>query len=436
MMDAGLVDWQPPIPNNVTAAIGNLVRALAAKSPDKRIVVLVDEYDAPIVDLLVETMGQPTDRIQSNISVLQKFFSALKGSDTFIHRVVVTGVSKFARTALFSSLDPVDVSLDPRFNDIVGYTWAEIEAHFESHLAALGETLQLQPSALQGEIERWYNGYNWTGLERIYNPFSINRLFNVMKLQPYWSKLGMPKWLLNLVNHPTYGGTLPAWKGGIIGTNLLDASMDSAGGVRGSELALLFQTGYLTIKAETDTEFDLQPPNKEVSDFVVAESLKLLLRSDTLSRWGGKSQLLEGDVEGYIHSFLQNVVAPIPFSAIKYKNLREIEGFWQSQLFTALCFDIGIENVRAGVNVFRGEVDLAISLPQALYIIEVKVHRPTKSEKGDDTKRGENSKLNELRVMQSNKQRSMLLHSSKLRSSNVRRYDCSALHSMPTQARQ
>ena len=121
--------------------------------------------------------------------------------------------------------------------------------------------------------------------------------------------------------------------------------MDS-GGVRGSEdseLALLFQTGYLTIKAETEVEYDLQPPNKEVSDFVVAESFKLLLRSEsthsvylglplccfeymcyvTLSRCGGKS--LEGDVEGYIHSFLQNVVAPIPFSAIKFKNLREIQ---------------------------------------------------------------------------------------------------------------
>ena len=154
------------VSDTVKQAFKELIRKLAQ---DKRVVLLIDEYDKPIIDYL-----DRIEQAQANQETLRAFYSIINDNDPYIRFLLVTGVSKFSKVSIFSDLNNLqDITLYRSYNDLCGYTQEEIEDNFPEYLKQLVEELTISRESLLVQIKEWYNGYSWTGREFVYNPFSI-----------------------------------------------------------------------------------------------------------------------------------------------------------------------------------------------------------------------------------------------------------------------
>jgi hypothetical protein len=234
-------------------------------------------------------------------NILRDFYGLLKPLDSHIRFVFLTGVSKFVKTGIFTGLNNLqDITLDPRYSTICGYTEEDIRTVFGSWFDRYDAEL----------IREWYNGYSWTG-ESVYNPFDILLFFDSGIFRPYWFETGTPSFLMKYwLNNPR----IPADYDGKISGDEIILSCDPDN-IRAD--TLLFQTGYLTIRSWSSDgirgfQCTLGYPNKEVRT-----SLNLLfseaLFGDSLSdsRKILYSLLDDGDTEG-LHTYLQSFFASIP----------------------------------------------------------------------------------------------------------------------------
>ena len=196
----------------------------------QRVVVLVDEYDRPILDAL-----KTPEVAEANRDYLRGLYSVTKTSDAHIAFSFLTGVSKLAKVSLFSGLNnPTDLTLDPACAAICGYTEADLDTVFAAELPGLD----------RDRIREWYNGYNWLGPDRLYNPFDVLQLFRSRRFRPYWFETGTPAFLIDtLIRQKVSIPSLDGLRG--------DDDLLSKFDVRdAAPEALLFQTGYLTIREE------------------------------------------------------------------------------------------------------------------------------------------------------------------------------------------
>jgi len=175
-----------------------LILALAAQQAP--IVLLVDEYDKPLIDYLDKS---ELSQAKANRSTLKNFYGGFKDNDTraALRFFLITGVSKFSQVSLFSDLNYLsDISLNSKYNTLVGYTQEELLQNFEDYLQLLQHKMgNVDRPALLERIRRWYNGYSWDGTERVYNPFSILLLFENLSFGDFWFKSGTPTFLINLL---------------------------------------------------------------------------------------------------------------------------------------------------------------------------------------------------------------------------------------------
>ena len=225
----------------------DLIRALREDS-GQRVVVLVDEYDKPILDALDDP-----ERAKTHRDFLRGFYGTVKSADAHIELSFFTGVSKFTRVSLFSDLNNLtDITLDPRFANVCGYTENDLDAVFAPELPGLDRE----------RIREWYNGYNWRGGERVYNPYDILLFFNTRDFNAHWFCTATPRFLIEVLG-----------RRGILSVDLdgmtADADLLSAFDVEEmAPEALLFQSGYLTIVDEQDEGdgpvYCLGYPNREV----------------------------------------------------------------------------------------------------------------------------------------------------------------------------
>ena len=198
----------------------------------QRVVVLVDEYDKPLLDNIAES-----STVLAMREALKNFYAVLKSSDADIHFVMMSGVSKFSKVNLFSGLNNLnDISLDPRYSALCGYTEADIDTVFAPELAGLD----------RAKMRRWYNGYNWLG-DSVYNPFDLLLLFDKRKFQSWWYETGAPGFLVKLMAQR--GFFSPDLTNLRVGSELLSTfDVDQI-----TPEALLFQCGYLTIHHAQET---------------------------------------------------------------------------------------------------------------------------------------------------------------------------------------
>ena len=200
------------------------------RTTGKRVVVLVDEYDKPILDALDDPA-----LARANRDYLRGFYGVVKDSAEHVRFVFVTGVTMFSKVSLFSGLNNLmDISLDPRYATLCGYTDGDLDAVFAAELPGLDREA----------VREWYNGYHWRGGERVYNPFDVLLLFARREFRPWWFETGSPTFLyrtmmengvspLDLENRVSDMDLLSTFDVGDIGVD-----------------ALLFQAGYLTITGE------------------------------------------------------------------------------------------------------------------------------------------------------------------------------------------
>ncbi|MCX7870678.1 MAG: ATP-binding protein [bacterium] len=232
--------------NHVGLMLQNLIIEVSERY-NKQVVVLIDEYDKPILDVIEDRKHAEEIR-----KTLKSFYSVLKALDKYLRFVLVTGVSKFAKVSLFSGLNQLkDISLDKRYGDICGYTQEELENYFKEYL----DNVNIE------EVKEWYNGYNFLG-SKVYNPFDVLLYLDKKEIRSYWYETGTPSFLIKLIKQKEYNIVeLEGIKA--------DESLLNKFDVEEIEIeAIMFQSGYLTIKdykvSENGILFELGFPNKEV----------------------------------------------------------------------------------------------------------------------------------------------------------------------------
>jgi hypothetical protein len=316
----------------------------------KQVVVLVDEYDKPILDVIEDKKEAEEVRRE-----LKAFYSVLKGLDRYIRFVLITGVSKFSKVSLFSGLNQLkDISLDVRYGNICGYTQEELESYFKEYL----EGLSLE------EIREWYNGYSFLG-ERLYNPFDILLYLDSKNFDSYWYKTGTPSFLIKLIKEKEYD--ISELENKIVKRNILEKFDLEEIRIE----ALMFQTGYLTIKEvynkEYGQEYKLGFPNKEVRISFNEDILPLVLSKEVRENIADKViEILKGEKLEELREQIEVLISNISY--VYYKG----ESSYVIAIFS-LLYSTGL-NVVTEDNTHKGRIDLTIIVNKRIvYIIEVKV---------------------------------------------------------------
>ncbi len=343
----------------------------AHEASGQRVIILVDEYDKPILD----NIDQPA-RAAELREGLKNLYSTLKAQDAHIQLVFMTGVTKFSKVSLFSGLNQLnDLTLDARFATLCGYTQADLETTFGPHLAGVD----------WDQLKRWYNGYGFLG-ESVYNPFDILLFIDKGQFyRNYWFETGSPSFLIKLLQQRrTF---LPDLEGIEASEEILD-SFDIE---RIDPVTLLFQAGYLTIAGtrwhRSRLLFHLRLPNQEVKMALADHLIDAYLGTLPGGRDAQQDALYEGlsrgDLPGLVAA-IRRLFAGVPWRNFTHNDLAEAEGYYASVLyafFASLNADIIPEDVSN-----HGQVDLTIKLAGYIYVIEIKVRRdqgPTGRRMGD-----------------------------------------------------
>ena len=352
-----------PSSEGATAA-RRFVRLLAAlhRGTGRRAVVLVDEYDKPIVDALHDA----PDTARANRDDLRGLYGALKACDAHVELTFITGVTRFSKVSLFSDLNFLtDLTLNPDYSAVCGYTEADLDAVFAPELPGLDREL----------IRAWYNGYNWRGDERVYNPWAILHLFGSREFGAHWFETATPRFLVDTLIRR--GFAAPDLERVHAGTSLLSAfDVDAV-----APEALLFQTGYLTIAAEEKApdgppRFRLRYPNREVRRGLNEGLLDALAPGwrDTEAAEGNGATLrrvLAAEDWTGLEALLRRLLAGIPHDWHRRNEIARYEGYWSSVFYA--FFQASMDGVAVEDATSRGRLDLAVRLDGNAYLFEFKV---------------------------------------------------------------
>jgi hypothetical protein len=316
---------------------------------NKKVVILIDEYDKIILDNIENK--EKAEKIREK---LKGFYSTLKGLDEYIKFVLITGVSKFSKVSLFSGLNQLeDISLNKEFGNICGYTQLELEFYFNDYLKDLN----------LDEIKEWYNGYYFLQ-DKLYNPFDILLYFKNKVFRNYWYETGKTEFLFKLLKNQNY--ELPYLNKLYYTSDILDKFDLEYLSIE----ALMFQTGYLTIKevkqVQSEEMYILNYPNKEVQQSFNRDLLFYITRSYHNDKtYNLKLALIHQNILQLKHQL------EIFFNSISYHILKN-EFVYQAAIF-GLIYSTGF-NIILEDTTSKGRIDLTIIVNNSIvYIIEFKV---------------------------------------------------------------
>ncbi len=328
----------------------------ASQKYHQKVVILIDEYDKPLLDNI--------ENIPEALLIrngMRNFYTKIKENDRYLRFAFLTGVSKFAKVSIFSGLNNLeDISLNPAFGNVCGYTQLDLETTFAPYL----EGVDME------QVKSWYNGYNFLG-DSVYNPYDILLFIkNQCVFKNYWFETGTPTFLIDLIKKNNY--FIPRFNGLQVNEPLVN-SFDI------ENLALetiLFQTGYLTIKRliqeDMEVVYELGFPNREVQisfNRYILQSMTSGLEQVTIRR-----ELLafmkSGDV-GAFEPVIKRLFASIAYNNYTNNDIERYEGFYASVLyayFASIVVDIIAEDVSN-----KGRVDLTLQVGGRTFLFEFKV---------------------------------------------------------------
>ena len=323
----------------------------------RQVVVLVDEYDKPILDVL-----QDPELATANRDYLRGFYGIIKGSAEHVHFTFVTGVSMFSKGSLFSGLNNLeDISLNPRFATICGYTDEDIDRVFGPELDGLDRR----------EIRTWYNGYHWRGGERLYNPYDVLLLLRNREFRPYWFETGSPAFLFRMLMEKSVSPME-------LENRMADMSLVSKFDVNDIGIeALLFQTGYLTIADEQKeglrTFYRLDYPNLEVRFSLNDQLLGHLGKTgrEQLDERRELRELLESNDFERFADRLRSYLSGIPYQWHATGDLARYEAWYASLLhmcFRAIGVDVRVEDASS-----HGRADMVVLTGGQVFVLEFKM---------------------------------------------------------------
>ncbi|SFV50780.1 FIG00914433: hypothetical protein [hydrothermal vent metagenome] len=330
----------------------------AYKKYNRPVVILIDEYDKPILDNIEEFKKANSIR-----DGLYNLYSVMKGSDRYIKFVFLTGVSKFSRASIFSGLNNLrDISLLPQFGTICGYTQNDIETTFQPYLQ--GVDLE--------RVKLWYNGYNFLN-DKVYNPFDILLFIDGdYVFRNYWFNTGTPSFLVKLFQTQDYN--LAKFENLRLEEQMLDAFDIN----RLNLETVMFQSGYLTIKEQiikrNRIEYILTYPNLETqmsfNDYLLEYLVKNHQKKNSVQN--GLIDMLEiANLDG-LEQVIKSLFASIAYNNFVNNNIQDYEGFYASVIY-AYFAGTGFDKIVAEDATNVGRIDLSVFIDDKVYIFEFKV---------------------------------------------------------------
>ena len=353
------------------AVFAGLIRR-AYEQTGRQVVVVIDEYDAPLLDVLHEEEQLPGFR-----RVMQEFYQCLKAHEAMIRFCFITGITKFSQLSIFSTLNNItNVSLDPDFAAICGITGEEIDTQMRPDVARLAEEYEVSPQEMREMLRETYDGYHFAGKSPdIYNPFSLMKAFNQRMLNNFWFESGTPSYLLQQMRR--YRTDISKIDGIVVSSDAFDQPTENMM----DALPLLYQSGYLTIKDydRISQEYTLGIPNKEVR---VGLTKGLMLPYTGMSAEGVRSgfavrfwrALRTNDTDLALRE-LQAYLESLPYVEGFKKKLEEVsaaEGFYEWSFY--LIFSMLNVYVQTQVKCARGRADMVVFMPDTIYVMELKLN--------------------------------------------------------------
>ena len=342
-----------------------------------RCVVLIDEYDKPMLDVmgLSETIRQNNVEItleENNRNILKGFYSTFKLADNDLQFVMLTGVTKFSQISVFSGFNqPNDISMDDTYDTICGITDEELEHYFHDPIQALAAKYKCSYDEMRDVLRRQFDGYHFGArLKGVYNPFSILNSFSKMAIRDYWFSTGTPTYLVRLMqNH--HEGLIDFTGKYYDESEFVDYRADYE-----MPLPMIYQSGYLTIK-DYDWEmrtYLLDFPNDEVrKGFVTMTANNYLSTREDTGSWVRSAviALKQGEVEKF-KTLLTSFLASIPYTARRKENETEKERYFSYTLYLifriASCYITYIEKEQS-----YGRLDCCVETAKYVYIFEFKL---------------------------------------------------------------
>ena len=345
-----------------------LIEALYKKF-NQRVVILVDEYDKPLIATLENEKLQEEYR-----ATLKAFYSVIKSSNDYIHLSFLTGVTKFSKVSIFSDLNNLDdISFDVRYSSICGITEQELKNNFSNEIEVLANKYEKPQEEMLSILKKKYDGYRFSkNEERIYNPFSLCIAFQRKDLGNYWFESGTPSFIVHLFEQKIF--ELPDLEGNI---NVTPESIDTYRFSYSNLAPLLFQSGYLTIK-DYNKKLDMYVlgyPNDEVK----YAFLKCLMEVYTSVRRNICGNFMidkflkameSGDIDRVL-TLTKALMASIPYDSLPEDKLFLREHNYQTAIY--LIFILMGQYVRCEVHSAKGRSDVEVETQDSIYIFEFKV---------------------------------------------------------------
>lgn len=352
---------------NPASRFERIIQAAVQQSGQK-VVVLVDEYDKPLLDVL----EKDAELMEQNREILKAFYSVFKQADAYLRFVFLTGVTKFSQVSVFSGFNqPKDISMYEQYEALCGITEEELHTQFAEPIHAMALAENCTDEEMKQLLKKHYDGYHFSEqMTDIYNPFSILNAFDAKKIRDFWFATGTPTYLIRLMNHFHEGIDQLTGK-----YYSLDAFINYKADVE-YPLPMIYQSGYLTIKSfEKDLGlFLLDFPNNEVKEgFLTMVTSNYLRCEPTLGSWVRQAvfALRKGELDTF-RKQLTSFLASIPYSMRRKENQPERERYFQYTFYLLLrlmsVYTIYVEKEQS-----EGRVDCIVETPNFVYIFEFKL---------------------------------------------------------------
>ncbi|MFA8450315.1 MAG: AAA family ATPase [Bacteroidales bacterium] len=357
--------------NNITieaSTIDQQFRELVLKLQKKfnqPVIILVDEYDKPIIDYI----GTDLQQAKANQKTLKTFYSVIKDLDASIRFCFLTGVSKFSKVSVFSDLNNLrDITISKAYSDILGITQTELEFYFKDYIVSLGQELSLDKEEILEKIKLWYNGYNWTGKDKVYNPFSTLLLFRELDFKNYWFASATPTFLIDLLRDQQIYDINNSRVGQVVFESF---EISDKINIR----SLLFQTGYLTIKGvDKRGIYTLGYPNKEVREAF----LDYLIEGFSGSNKEEVKPLIFDIEDAFIANNIEEVIRLTNrlFKNLPYQLHDRTEKFYHAVIHL-MYYYLGIY-IDSEVCTSDGRADAVVQTDTHIYCLEFKLNQSAK----------------------------------------------------------
>ena len=330
----------------------------------KKVVILIDEYDAPLLDVVHEEKTLPVLR-----NVMRNFYSPLKASDPYLQFVFLTGITKFSQLSIFSELNNLtNISMYPEFAGICGITKEEVLMQMKDYIGRLAQANEWTIEETINQLKQQYDGYHFTWPSSdLFNPFSLLNAFNVNRLENYWFSSGTPTYLIEMLRK---FHVVPSKIGG---AQVLVSAFDAPTENMRNITPLLYQSGYVTIKDfnRATRLYTLDIPNNEI---------RVGLMESLLPNYVHDYDVEGGTTIGFMYEALLNEDLDEMFRLLQaylltvpYCDNANSEGHYQQMLY--IIFSLFGRYVEVEVHTPTGRVDIVMKTAKTLYLFELKLNK-------------------------------------------------------------